>query len=62
MILLSGQIPLKTHQSGHVVGGNGGLGILCLKCLRTWLKTFHSTFQTTWVVFPSGHSKHCAQG
>jgi len=44
MILLSEQIPLKTHQSGHVVEGNGGLGIFCLKCLRAWLKIFTSTF------------------
>jgi hypothetical protein len=25
MILLSGQISLEIHQSGHEVGGNGGL-------------------------------------
>jgi hypothetical protein len=25
MIFLSGKIPLETHQSGHEVGGNGGL-------------------------------------
>jgi hypothetical protein len=25
MILLSGQIPLEIHQSGHAMGGNGGL-------------------------------------
>jgi len=55
-------IPLKTHQSGHAMGGNGGLGILCLKCFRARLKFFHSIFQTTWVVFPSGDFKHCAQG
>jgi len=58
MIVLSGQIPLKTHQSGHVVGSNGGLGIFCSKCLQAWLKIFHSNFQTTWVDFPIGHSKH----
>jgi len=34
MILLSGQIPLEIHQSGHVAGSNGGLGIFCLKCLQ----------------------------
>ncbi len=35
MILLSGQISLETHQSGYVVGGNGGgLGILCPKCFQ----------------------------
>jgi len=37
MILLKGKIPLKTHQSGHVVGGNGGLEIFYLKCLKAWL-------------------------
>jgi hypothetical protein len=36
--------PLEIHQNGHVVGGNGGLGIFCPKCLRTWLKIFHCTF------------------
>jgi hypothetical protein len=62
MILLSGQIPLKTHQSGHAMGGNGSLGIFCMKCFQTWLKVFHSTFQTTLEVFPSGDSRHCAKG
>jgi hypothetical protein len=55
-------IPLKTHQSGHAMGGNGGLGIFYLKWFRTWLKIFHSSFQTTWLVFPSGDFEHCAQG
>jgi len=32
MILLSGQIPLETHKSGHTMGGNDGLGIFCPKC------------------------------
>jgi hypothetical protein len=62
MILLSGQISLETHQSGHVVGGNDGLIIFYPKCLWAWLKFSIPPFQTTWVVFPSGHSKHCAQG
>jgi hypothetical protein len=44
MILLSGQIPLEIHQIGHVVGGNRGLRIFCLKCIQTSLKIFHSTF------------------
>jgi hypothetical protein len=44
MILLSGQIPLKIHQSGYAIRGNGGLGIFCAKCFRAWLKLFHSTF------------------
>ncbi len=44
IILLNGQIPLETHQSGHVLRGNGGLGIFCPKYLLTWLKIFHSTF------------------
>jgi hypothetical protein len=44
MILLSGQISLKTHQSGHAVGGNGGLGIFCPKCFWAWLKKIHFTF------------------
>jgi hypothetical protein len=44
MILLSGQIPVEIHQSGHAMGGNGGLRIFCLKCLHAWLKIFHSTF------------------
>jgi hypothetical protein len=34
MILLSEQTPLETHQNGHAMGGNGGLGIFCLKCLE----------------------------
>ncbi len=34
MTLLNGQIPLKTHQSGHAMGGNDGLE----------MKIFHSTF------------------
>jgi hypothetical protein len=62
MIFLNGQILLKTHQSGHTLGGNDGLTTFYLKCFWAWLKIFHFTFQTTWVVFPSGHSKHCAQG
>jgi hypothetical protein len=49
-------------QSGHVVGGNSGLRIFCPKCFQTWLRIFHFTFQTIWVVFPNGHSKHYAQG
>jgi len=44
MILLSGQIPLEFHQSGHAMGGNGGLQIFYPKRLWTWLKIFHSTF------------------
>jgi hypothetical protein len=36
--------PTKTYQSGHVVGGNGGLKIFYLKCLWACLKKFHSTF------------------
>jgi len=44
MILLSGQIPLETHQSGHAMGGNGGLGFFCPKCLWAWLKICHSTY------------------
>jgi hypothetical protein len=31
MILLRGKIPLKTHQSGHVAGGNGSLESFYLK-------------------------------
>jgi hypothetical protein len=62
MILLNGQIPLKTHQSGHEVGGNGGLKIFCSKCLCAWLNFSIPLFQTTWVVFPNGHSRHCGQG
>jgi hypothetical protein len=46
MILLSRQIPLKTHHNGHAVGGNGGLGIFGPKCFQAWLKKFHSTFRT----------------
>jgi len=36
MILLSWQIPLEIHQSGHAMGGNGGLQIFCPKCLWTF--------------------------
>jgi hypothetical protein len=32
MILLSGRIPLETHQSGYAIGSNGGLQIFYLKC------------------------------
>jgi len=38
MILLSGKIPLETHQSGHAMGGNGGLRIFCPICFLAWLK------------------------
>jgi hypothetical protein len=62
MILLSGQIPLGIHQSGHAMGGNGGLGIFCPKWLWAWLKFAIPLVQTTWVVFPNGHSRYCAQG
>jgi hypothetical protein len=62
MILLNGQIPVGTHQNGHAMGGYAGLGLLCLKCLWPWLKKNYFTFQTIWVVFPNGHSRHCAQG
>jgi hypothetical protein len=51
MTLLNGQIPLKNHQSGHAARGNDGSG----------MKIFHSSFSTTWVFFPSGHFRHCAQ-
>ncbi len=34
MTFLNGQIPLKTHQSGHAMGSNDGLQI----------EFFHSTF------------------
>jgi hypothetical protein len=44
MILLNGQSSLETHQNGHTMGGNGGLGIFYLKCFQAWLKIFHSTF------------------
>ncbi len=33
-----------------------------LKCLQAWLNFFIPPFQTTWVVFSIGHSRHCAQG
>ncbi len=32
MILLSGQIPQKTHQIGYAIGSDGGLLIFYLKC------------------------------
>jgi hypothetical protein len=44
MILLSGQIPLEIHQSGHVAGSNGGLGNFLLEMPLGMLKIFHSTF------------------
>jgi hypothetical protein len=44
MILLSVKIPLKIHQSGHAMGGNGGSKIFYPECLWARLKTFHSTF------------------
>jgi hypothetical protein len=34
MILLSGKIPLKTHQSGHVVGGNGGFNFFAQNAFK----------------------------
>ncbi len=33
ILLINGQISLKTHQSGHTVEGNNGLGIFYPKCL-----------------------------
>jgi hypothetical protein len=44
MILLNGQIPLQTHQSGHATGNNNGSGFFHLKCFYAWFKIFHSTF------------------
>jgi hypothetical protein len=38
------QIPLEIYQSGHVVGGNGSLGIFYPKCFWAWLNFFDSTF------------------
>jgi hypothetical protein len=52
----------RIRQSGHVVGGNGGLRICCLKRFWAWLNFFHSTFSNDLGGFYSGHSKHCAQG
>jgi hypothetical protein len=54
--------PTRNSPKSHAMGSNGGLGIFYLKCFQAWLKFFHSIFQTTWVVFPNGDSKHCAQG
>jgi hypothetical protein len=62
MILLNRQIALETHQSGRALGSNGDFRIFYLKCIWALFKIFHSTFQTTWVVFLNGQSKHCAQG
>ncbi len=62
MILLSGQIPLEIHQSGHEMGGNGGLESFAQNAFGHGWKFSIPLFQTTWVVFPNGHSKHCAQG
>jgi hypothetical protein len=51
------------HTQKHLPArGNGGLRIFYSKCFWAWLKFFRFTFQTTWVVFSSGHFRHCAEG
>jgi hypothetical protein len=45
------------------VGGNGGLEFFLLKMPLGMVEFFSiPPFQTTWAIFPNGHSKHCAQG
>jgi hypothetical protein len=61
MILLSGQILVETHQSGHAMGGDNNLGIFCMKCLQAWLRIFHFTFSNQLVVFLNDHFRHYAQ-
>jgi hypothetical protein len=44
------------------MGGNGGLESFAQNAFGHGWKFSIPLFQTTWVVFPNGHSKHCAQG
>jgi hypothetical protein len=44
ILLINGQISLETHQIGHAMEGNNGLGIFYPKCLWAWLKIFHFIF------------------
>jgi len=60
IILLCGQISLKTHQNGHIVGDNDGFKKFAQNPFGHGWKFSTPPFQTTWVVFPSGHSKHYA--